>query len=165
MKTPLEIEQTAREGAFSQYDIAVMLPYLRTLEPGQTYLEVGVDKGRSLQIAREEADPGVIVMGVDIRPDPKVEGAIFYQADSREFQAPQRINLLFIDGDHSYKGVKADIENWYPQMAEGGVMLFHDCDDTSPGVVKAFDEFVEKIKPKRAWKHPDSNCGMAVIEL
>lgn len=163
--TPLELETTARDGAFSQYDIEVILPYLKALKPGDTYLEVGVDKGRSLEIARKVTDPSVKIYGIDKQPlEEPVEGAVFLQGDSRTAKlAP--INVLFIDGDHSYKGCKADIDNWHPQMAENGVILFHDCDETSPGVVKAFDEFVAKVKPKKAWKDPRSFCGMAVVEL
>ncbi len=36
------------------------------------------------------------------------------------------VDLIFIDGDHSYEAVKKDFELWYPKMAVGGVMAFHD---------------------------------------
>lgn len=38
----------------------------------------------------------------------------------------QPIDLLFIDGCHSYEAVKADIEGWYPHVRAGGVILGHD---------------------------------------
>jgi tetratricopeptide (TPR) repeat protein len=34
--------------------------------------------------------------------------------------------LIFIDGDHTYEGVKTDIINYYPLLAPGGIMIFHD---------------------------------------
>lgn len=34
--------------------------------------------------------------------------------------------FMFIDGDHSYEGVRQDILNYYPLLAPGGMMLFHD---------------------------------------
>jgi predicted O-methyltransferase YrrM len=37
------------------------------------------------------------------------------------------VELLFIDGDHSYGGVKQDAEIWLPRLAEGGIVLFHDA--------------------------------------
>jgi predicted O-methyltransferase YrrM len=37
-----------------------------------------------------------------------------------------RIDLLFVDGDHSYDGVLADWRVFGPAMAPGGVMAFHD---------------------------------------
>ena len=37
-----------------------------------------------------------------------------------------RVSVLLIDGDHTYKGVKKDYENWFPVVREGGHILFHD---------------------------------------
>jgi predicted O-methyltransferase YrrM len=37
------------------------------------------------------------------------------------------LNLVFIDGDHSYAAVKNDYEKVAPLIVEGGVLAFHDC--------------------------------------
>lgn len=36
------------------------------------------------------------------------------------------IDCLFIDGDHTYEGVKRDIEAWTPHVKVGGVVIYHD---------------------------------------
>ena len=36
------------------------------------------------------------------------------------------VELLFIDGDHSYEGVRRDAELWLPRVMEGGTVMFHD---------------------------------------
>lgn len=36
------------------------------------------------------------------------------------------IDFLFIDGDHSYEGVKADFEMYSPLVAKNGIIAFHD---------------------------------------
>jgi predicted O-methyltransferase YrrM len=36
------------------------------------------------------------------------------------------IELLFIDGDHSYEGVRRDAELWLPRLMDGGTVMFHD---------------------------------------
>lgn len=68
-------------------------------------------------------------------------------ADSRTADPPKRpIELLFIDGDHSYEGAKADFGRWGELVRIGGHVLFHDAVDTGgygnvyPGVAQAVAE-------------------------
>ena len=49
-------------------------------------------------------------------------------------------DLLFIDGDHSYAAVKADLRDWVPTIKPGGWLAMHDIDQ--PDVRRAFDELV-----------------------
>ena len=39
---------------------------------------------------------------------------------------PEGIDFLFIDGDHSYAGVKQDYEDYSPLVRPGGLVAFHD---------------------------------------
>ena len=38
----------------------------------------------------------------------------------------RELDMLFIDGDHSYDGVKSDWEMYSPLVRKGGLVLFHD---------------------------------------
>jgi predicted O-methyltransferase YrrM len=67
--------------------------------------------------------------------------------DSRTIDPPPApLELLFIDGDHSYEGAKADFERWGAFVKPGGHVLFHDAVDTGgygnvyPGVARAIAE-------------------------
>lgn len=40
---------------------------------------------------------------------------------------PDAIDLLFIDGDHSFDGALADLRNFAPYVAIGGWLILHDC--------------------------------------
>lgn len=158
------LDLKANLGAFSTFDSEIVMSEVEKLEPEQVYLEVGVDKGKSLSIARMVAKDGVEVHGVDLRPDPEVPDTEFHQSDSFTFKLGKKVDVIFIDGDHTYEGCKADIDNWFPQMAKGGVMFFHDADATSPGVVQAIEEFV-KNNDFRVWYSPNQRCSMARIKL
>ena len=52
------------------------------------------------------------------------------------------LSLLFVDGDHSYEGVKKDFIHHWNYL--NGPCLAHDyTDPTTPGVTKFIDEFVK----------------------
>lgn len=36
------------------------------------------------------------------------------------------IDFLFIDGDHTYSGIKRDFQDYSPYVRHGGVIAFHD---------------------------------------
>lgn len=40
------------------------------------------------------------------------------------------IDLLFLDGDHTYDGIKADYENYKHLMSKNGIIAFHDIVDS-----------------------------------
>jgi predicted O-methyltransferase YrrM len=49
-------------------------------------------------------------------------------ADSRTAAPPvTEIDILFVDGDHSEEGVRADVEHWAPLLRPDGHLLFHDA--------------------------------------
>jgi predicted O-methyltransferase YrrM len=38
----------------------------------------------------------------------------------------KRLDFLFIDGDHTYEGVKQDFEMYTPLVRKGGLVAMHD---------------------------------------
>ena len=53
------------------------------------------------------------------------------------------IDLIFIDGDHSYDACKADIVAWAPLVKRGGVIAFHDFGSRADGVTRAIFEEIK----------------------
>ncbi|HMS55783.1 MAG TPA: class I SAM-dependent methyltransferase [Fimbriimonadaceae bacterium] len=53
--------------------------------------------------------------------------------------APQSLDFIFIDADHSYPAVKRDIRNFLPKVKPGGILAGHDYGH-SPQVRRAVDE-------------------------
>ncbi len=39
---------------------------------------------------------------------------------------PDKIDFIYIDGDHSYKQTKKDMENYWPKIRKGGIFAGHD---------------------------------------
>jgi predicted O-methyltransferase YrrM len=66
------------------------------------------------------------------------------------------VDFLFVDADHSYEAVRADIEAWFPLLAPGAVAAFHDV-LYFEGARRAFHEFVVprgsvgRGRPNLAW--------------
>jgi Methyltransferase domain len=71
---------------------------------------------------------------------PSVEAAAAYPAPEPRF------DLVFIDADHSYESVKADILAWRPLVRHGGILSGHDYSTAWPGVIQAVTELVPGAK-------------------
>jgi hypothetical protein len=42
---------------------------------------------------------------------------------------------IYIDGDHSYLGVRADYDNYWPRLLSGGIMAIHDIYSKNTGLL------------------------------
>jgi hypothetical protein len=71
--------------------------------------------------------------------------------------ADSSIDLLHIDGLHTYDAVKHDFENWLPKVREGGILLLHDINarHSDFGVWQLWDEikadFDETFEFSHSW--------------
>lgn len=78
------------------------------------------------------------------------------------------LDFLFIDGDHTYKGVKQDFEMYSPFVKKGGLICFHDIKDTPKHkerqveVAKLWNEIIDLKLPK-----PPNRCcyGGSIFEF
>jgi predicted O-methyltransferase YrrM len=65
--------------------------------------------------------------------------------DSQKQKYPQigAIDMLFIDGDHSYDGCMNDMVNWYGNLAVNGHLILHDSYLGHWGVQDAIADFMD----------------------
>lgn len=61
---------------------------------------------------------------------------------------PQGIDFLFIDGDHTYAGVKADFEMYSPLVRLGGLVALHDICKHPPEMDCHVDDFWRELQQK-----------------
>ena len=62
------------------------------------------------------------------------------QKKSRDVEWKEPIDFLHIDGDHSYKAVKQDIELFAPHVKKGHYIFLHDYVVTNYGVKRAVED-------------------------
>ncbi len=68
-----------------------------------------------------------------------------FSVPALEMFAPQTISFAYFDGDHSYEGVKSDLEVLFPKMKLGGIMAFDDYHRRGwwgDGVIRAIYDFL-----------------------
>ncbi len=118
-------------------------------------VNIGVEYGASLACLRAGA-PHASIYGIDIDISKAVSNyhCKLIEADSSLFWMEwpdwKELDLLFVDGDHTYEGVRDDTM-WTTFVRVSGYPIFHDCydyDDPSvvhklvPGVNQAVEEWL-----------------------
>jgi predicted O-methyltransferase YrrM len=144
----------------------------------QGVAEIGRLKGGSCFLLACAA-PNVPIYSVDIDPQndeylremfartgvgSNVE-LIVGDSQNGEYPDVEPIDVLFIDGNHSYEGCMNDLINWYKKLSPNGHLLLHDCyDNEEYGVQRAVVDFM-KDQPelqivqspfigRTYWQHP-----------
>ncbi|CCB89783.1 class I SAM-dependent methyltransferase [Simkania negevensis] len=58
-------------------------------------------------------------------------------------EVPNHLDLVFIDGNHSYRAVKDDIQNWRRKIRRGGLLTGHNYHPNFPGVIRAVHSYLK----------------------
>ncbi|MBD0329903.1 MAG: class I SAM-dependent methyltransferase [Thermoleophilia bacterium] len=140
-------------------EIAAFLDRVAAIRP-RAVCEIGSAAGGTLYLLTRVAADDAVLVSIDVdlpahvaaarrrlaRADQRVVGI---QGDShapatvdrlRAALAGRPLDVLFIDGDHSYAGVRGDWERYAPLVRPGGVIGLHDVHEdytTSRGAVTA----------------------------
>lgn len=149
------------------HEILALSSLLQKQRP-KVVLEIGTAQGGSLFLFSKLADPQALIISIDL-PDGKFGGgyksykSAFYEsfatskqqmcllrADShsaetfervKEILNGKKIDFLFIDGDHTYNGVRSDFNQYAQLVEENGLIGFHDIvSSTQECEVKKFWE-------------------------
>ena len=157
-------------------------------------LEIGTANGGTLFLLSKFSAPDSLIISVDLPVGPFIGGinyktSSFYKAFtshkqkmvliSRDSHKPstlekvkknlkkKQLDILFIDGDHSYEGVKQDFEMYSPLVKKKGIIAFHDIvvvPEENVEVNKFWNEIkknYEYFEYVEDWNQ--GNCGIGVI--
>jgi predicted O-methyltransferase YrrM len=161
---------TFRVGDYGDPYVADVLRAFRLLKGKRFYLEIGIfDRGNLAYVASLLAADAVLI-GIDVQEDAERDallraalqpGQTYHPviASSRSAEAVDavrqilggnRLDGVFIDGDHTAYGAWADYALHEEFVANDGVFLFHDSvwegDENYKGVCDALDE-VSRVDP------------------
>jgi len=155
-------------------EITSFLTFLAQRPPA-TILEVGTEKGGTFFLLARVATPDALLLSLDLpvgqqgaqpawreplyrgfrREQQRVE---LVREDSHDLHTREKIrgllggrklDLLFIDGDHSYDGVKKDFEMYSPLVGAGGTIAFHDIVDRLDAGACGVPRFWRELKQNR----------------
>lgn len=177
-------------------EIMELLKILARRKP-KFILEIGTAGGGTLFLFARISSPDAVIMSIDL-PGGRFGGgyhewrillyksfAIYKQKiylirqDSHALSTlnmvekileERRLDFLFIDGDHTYDGVKKDFEMYSKFVGEGGIIAFHDIVLGPPEDVGSVPRFWDEIKHNfkyvelvKNWKQ--SGYGIGVIYM
>lgn len=120
---------------------------LASFLPGaKRIVEIGVFEGRTTRMLAEQADADAVIYGIDpffagrfgISWGERIARSYNskYLANKVRFvsklstevdgDVPTPVDFVFVDGDHSLDGIKADWAYWSERLALGGIIALHD---------------------------------------
>ena len=175
-------------------ELAELVSLLENLNPKRV-MEIGTANGGTLFLECRLANPSATIISVDL-PEGRYGGGYpiwkipVYQkfalpgqniklirASSHDISTleqvkkilnTQELDFLFIDGDHTYEGVKKDFQLYSPMVRKGGIIVFHDIVPhigSSCQVDKFWNEIKQSYPFKEFVKQPRENCfGIGVLE-
>ena len=133
-----------------QFDEAAFLFRLVRSQPAAQILEIGRCYGGSAFLFAVASDHHSMVTSIDIAPqnDQLLQLALrksglaqkvrLLVGDSRDGEVISDFyDLLFVDGDHFYKGALHDYEHWKKAVKPGGYLAFHNAAHGRPYTVTA----------------------------
>jgi len=153
-------------------ELAALGEILAPLRPGRA-MEIGTAFGGTLFFLTRLASPQATIVSVDLPPDVfgrreiglrwwtyqllerRGQSLHLFQGDSHSTDMLSRaktalegqsLDYLFIDGDHTYEGVKQDFEMYAPLVRKGGVIAFHDIAEHPPAAGCEVSRFWNEIK-------------------
>ena len=139
----------------SEDDKAVLYNYAVQVPKDGVIVDIGTAAGGSSLIMTLASDPSVKVYTIDPRPNDNfvrdrkewgLEDRITFYEKTSEDVAKEwdkgAIDLLFIDGIHSYWGVRADLEGFGKFVKKGGLIIAHDC-RLYGGIGEVLEEWVK----------------------
>ncbi len=175
----------------SLWELTQLLSGVTRLRPA-TIMEIGTHRGGTLYCWSRILPPDATLVSLDLPADandahttvpalekllvPKGRKCAFIRDDShaqatlekvKAALAGRPVDFLFIDGDHSYAGVKLDFEMYGGLVRSGGLIAFHDIapnpDVPEYGVAKFWQE-VKKSHNAREFidPHPVGPAGMGI---
>ena len=172
-------------------EITSLFEDVKKLNPKRV-LEIGTCKGGTLYLWTRAAQPDATIVSVDLRSG-KVSGSYsrlrtpiyrrfarrqqrlhLVRADSHQMDTLERvkqlfggseIDFLFIDGDHTYEGVKRDWEMYSTLVRKGGIIAFHDVAGNygETQVKRCWDEIKDNFRHREYMVHPEGLYGIGVI--
>lgn len=139
-----------------QYELDQLIRVYQETRP-RYVLEIGTQEGGTLYQWIKHAEPGAVIVNVDIlqnqpennnllerwhswrRDDIELYSVIGYSQEPVTIETvkkhlPHGIDFLFIDGDHTYQGAKADFEIYGQMVNDGGAIAFHDLMTPKNGI-------------------------------
>lgn len=162
---------------------------VRESEP-ETIVELGTARGGTFYTFCRSVPSASTVISVDLPKDedsqvplkqflnafePKKD-TFFIRASSHEqptveelenVLAGDTIDLLYIDADHSYDGVKTDFHNYKHLLADDGMIAFHDV-ASADGVCQFWNEIKRKYEYLEIVEEPDTRpepLGIGILSL
>jgi cephalosporin hydroxylase len=145
-------KSVVRYGAIQRIEELTEFTRMILAQPPSTVLEIGTAQGGVFWLLCRVSASDATLISLDLPPDNRGSGGLRLLTDLQPMKQPgqtihevlgnshdtqthdrvktlldgRKLDLLFIDGDHTYAGVRHDYETYRSLVRPGGLIAFHD---------------------------------------
>lgn len=141
------------------------IPQLAAILEPKVYVELGVFEGKTIREVSRFAKRSI---GVDIKSPASTQEYEFYEMTSLDYlevarKEGLRIDLLFIDSEHSHEMSKREFLSFFPLVVDQGIILLHDTYPQSEAFIQP--GYCGDVYKTAEWIHSIQPYNCEVVTL
>jgi cephalosporin hydroxylase len=166
-------------------EISKLMAILAEFKP-KCVIEIGIARGGTLFLWSKVATSEAIIIGLDLNMKHRLPLFKSFKEDRQESHllsanshaeatlqnvkqiiGEKKVDFLFIDGDHTYEGIKKDFEMYSNLVVKGGIIALHDICLHPSDTVCEVEKFWNEIKSNYRFEEiiKDKHQGWAGIGI
>ncbi len=163
-----EVDSTYTNQSITDSEFNILCSLVKDIKKPKIF-EIGTHEGETaIRFSGTLPDATIYTLDIEKKHNKKVDNVEWLYGDSRYFDFTPyygKIDLMCIDGDHSYDTVLSDSINALKCVKPNRFIAWHDCDERHPFTANAIKDFLELNHIDKKILYKEEYGGLAYCQV